>query len=418
MGESPIRVLSVERPCRGLPSAPPHWPSASAWTASGSSGSTLSSARGPGISRSTWNRVSDATTWPISASSRRFRPSRPGRDLRRGDRRGGAGDRHARHADADDREPVADRLGIDGVPTFQLQSGCSGAVQTLTSRRAAGHRPVPDRAGHRRGRIGKHSTSRPTWPRAARRPGQLRAVRGRRRRRRAHHRGPPRGAGGPAVLTRLSGSDRDPGQILDGSGWRTAGPSRRRRARTTRPSRSPCPSWPWKSPRNCWANSAGSGTRSTTCCRRSFPARMTANYRRAAGLPRPRRSPASATPATTATHFPSSSSTDCCPRWRRAAAIAWPSSPVSGSRAASRWSVADDGRDLAGGVRGPAPGRDRARHRRRGSGTDLRRSLRLGLGAAPGDARPAGEAPGKAVVATRFPEETRRRLLAKRPGGP
>ncbi|MET8981432.1 3-oxoacyl-ACP synthase III family protein [Streptomyces sp. NPDC004539] len=36
---------------------------------------------------------------------------------------------------------VADRLGIDGIPTFQLQSGCSGAVQTFdvaTSLLAAG----------------------------------------------------------------------------------------------------------------------------------------------------------------------------------------------------------------------------------------------------------------------------------------
>lgn len=26
---------------------------------------------------------------------------------------------------------IADRLRIDGIPTFQLQSGCSGAVQTV-----------------------------------------------------------------------------------------------------------------------------------------------------------------------------------------------------------------------------------------------------------------------------------------------
>jgi acetyl-CoA carboxylase carboxyltransferase component len=26
---------------------------------------------------------------------------------------------------------VADRLGVDGIPTFQLQAGCSGAVQAL-----------------------------------------------------------------------------------------------------------------------------------------------------------------------------------------------------------------------------------------------------------------------------------------------
>ncbi|MBT2212465.1 3-oxoacyl-ACP synthase III family protein [Actinomadura sp. NEAU-AAG7] len=39
---------------------------------------------------------------------------------------------------------VADRLGIDGVPTYQLQSGCSGAVQALEVARqallAGGHR--------------------------------------------------------------------------------------------------------------------------------------------------------------------------------------------------------------------------------------------------------------------------------------
>ncbi|MEY9890096.1 3-oxoacyl-[acyl-carrier-protein] synthase-3 [Catenulispora sp. MAP5-51] len=39
---------------------------------------------------------------------------------------------------------VADRLGIDGVPTFQLQSGCTGAVQALQVARqalvAGGHR--------------------------------------------------------------------------------------------------------------------------------------------------------------------------------------------------------------------------------------------------------------------------------------
>ena len=112
------------------------------------------------------------------------KPTR-GRRLRR------AGDGHARRADAGDRHPVADQLGLDDVPMFQLQSGCSGAVQALSVARSMITGGVPHRPGHRRRRL-QQAPRPPTGLERCRtrRPRQLCALRRRRGSRRAHRRAP------------------------------------------------------------------------------------------------------------------------------------------------------------------------------------------------------------------------------------